>query len=590
MRDVIIIGAGGGGPVVAKELAQRGLDVLLLEAGARNADSEASWTHLENDSNNPITGTKRYGPGDRDLQFWTRELPKPAQILNVAGVGGTTQMYFGNSPRAMPGVFADYSGSDHDQYDREYEFPFSYDELRPYYEWVEATLPVQTAAMGTSERTFFNGCENLGMSVQTQKDIVADGFRPQENAVLQPGGNAGLTTDTAALEYPNANGCTFCGHCLQGCYQPRKAPRNLKARRSTDNSYVPMALTADLWANGGRAVTLVTDAYVTQIHSEEVDGQTQATGVSWRDVNTGEVHTEQARVVVMSAGCIENPRLWHNSNLPNPNDWVGRGLTDHAFDIVVGVFPFYTGGAKGVGSSARADFPGKGCIEPTTMGPSFLSSTMMFSDSGIRGQYDNGRGVFGDWDGASGRVVGKELKSMLEDINSSLTMLIITDDDVEADNRVSLSESRSDDHGAVAKVDMEKRLRSQRTLDNRDFLANKAASILRAAGATDVIRVDTVPILLHVQSSMRMGADVSNSVLDANAESRFVKRLYVADNSALANALGGPNPTLTTQALATRTAEKIYQQYFGGSAWVGVETPLSSIDDSVTQAVMTKGI
>ena len=40
MRDVIVIGAGGGGPVVAKELAARGLDVLLLEAGARNADPD----------------------------------------------------------------------------------------------------------------------------------------------------------------------------------------------------------------------------------------------------------------------------------------------------------------------------------------------------------------------------------------------------------------------------------------------------------------------------------------------------------------------------------------------------------------------
>jgi hypothetical protein len=34
MRDVIVIGAGGGGPVVAKELAAQGLDVLLLEAAA----------------------------------------------------------------------------------------------------------------------------------------------------------------------------------------------------------------------------------------------------------------------------------------------------------------------------------------------------------------------------------------------------------------------------------------------------------------------------------------------------------------------------------------------------------------------------
>ena len=51
MRDVIVIGAGGGGPVVAKELAARGLDVLLLEAGARNADPDSEWTDLENDAN-----------------------------------------------------------------------------------------------------------------------------------------------------------------------------------------------------------------------------------------------------------------------------------------------------------------------------------------------------------------------------------------------------------------------------------------------------------------------------------------------------------------------------------------------------------
>ena len=44
MRDVIVIGAGGGGPVVAKELAGRGLDVLLLEGGARHADPEREWT------------------------------------------------------------------------------------------------------------------------------------------------------------------------------------------------------------------------------------------------------------------------------------------------------------------------------------------------------------------------------------------------------------------------------------------------------------------------------------------------------------------------------------------------------------------
>ena len=46
MPDVIVIGAGGGGPVVAKELAARGLDVLLLEAGPWYRDPENEWSRF----------------------------------------------------------------------------------------------------------------------------------------------------------------------------------------------------------------------------------------------------------------------------------------------------------------------------------------------------------------------------------------------------------------------------------------------------------------------------------------------------------------------------------------------------------------
>jgi choline dehydrogenase-like flavoprotein len=51
-------------------------------------------------------------------------------------------------------------------------------------------------------------------------------------------------------------------------------------------------------------------------------------------------------------------------------------------------------------------------------------------------------------------------------------------------------------------------------------------------------------------------------VTDINCEANQVKRLYIADNSVLYNGLGGPNPTLTTQAMATRTSEKIISKYF----------------------------
>jgi choline dehydrogenase-like flavoprotein len=93
-----------------------------------------------------------------------------------------------------------------------------------------------------------------------------------------------------------------------------------------------------------------------------------------------------------------------------------------------------------------------------------------------------------------------------------------------------------------------------------------------------------------MHSTMRMGADQSDSVVDSNGESWSVGRLFVADNSALANGVGGVNPTLTTQALATRTAEKIFAKYFGGEPWVGKESPVSSIDASVTRAVKAAGL
>ncbi len=140
MRDVIVVGAGGGGPVAAAELAAQGLDVLVLEAGARFADPASEWTHFENDANNAVTGYMRFGPSDRDRSPWAADLPYPFAVSQVAAVGGTTTHFYGNCPRAMPGVFAGYAGADAAEYDTGHLFPFSYDSLIPYYEWVEERL------------------------------------------------------------------------------------------------------------------------------------------------------------------------------------------------------------------------------------------------------------------------------------------------------------------------------------------------------------------------------------------------------------------------------------------------------------------
>jgi len=93
---------------------------------------------------------------------------------------------------------------------------------------------------------------------------------------------------------------------------------------------------------------------------------------------------------------------------------------------------------------------------------------------------------------------------------------------------------------------------SAKDSEKRDKLAVIASDIFRAAGAKTIIRSNWPPdIFIHIMSTMRIGY-----VTDTNCETYQVKRLYIADNSVLFNGLGGPNPTLTTQALATRTSEK----------------------------------
>lgn len=585
MRDVIVVGAGGGGAVIAKELAGRGLDVLLLEAGARFADVEKDWTHYESDANNPYLGYFRFGPADRTKPEWIREIPQSMLFVQLAGVGGSTNHYEGNSPRAMPGAFLGYDGPDKNAYDTDHPFPLCYEELIPYYEWVEATLPVQTAPMTRKEEIFFYGAQLLGLPLQTGKDITRAAFRPQENAILQPQGTAGRTSDPHKAAFPLAQGCTFCGHCSQGCYEPKGAPINLKAKRSTSVSYIPMALTADQWSRHGKPITLIHDAFAVSVNT---DG-TSARSITWRIGATGELFTEEASVIVLSCGTVETPRLWLNSGLPNSNGWVGRGLTDHYVDVVTGVMPFDVATTRSPGSNGRIDYPGYGMIEVVGDTPGLRAGLCAFSDAGVPGYYDNG--LPGGSYGADtvGRLIGKDLKNTMRNVDRILNIDIFTDDDVEFQNGVSLSTAYPpDEHGPVARIEVHQRQRSPRTISNREFLAQKAVLLLRALGATTVHRINKPPFVIHSHSSMRMGADAATSVLDSYCEAREVNRLFVADNSALANGIGGPNPTLTTQALATRTAENMFQRYLGGDPWVRKETPVSSTDSDVTRAVIQK--
>ncbi|QDI90754.1 GMC family oxidoreductase [Salicibibacter halophilus] len=560
--EVIVIGAGAGGAVIAKELGEMGIRVLVLEAGPwygnkkwpepnqnrgraqESADTDdldgslfrRQITRRENDMNDLVTGKFRWGPADRRRSPWYRNIPDQSLMWQNAGIGGTTLHYYANSLRAFPHAIE--------------EWPISYDELIPYYEKVEETLPVEFAPTTSKEALFYHGAEKAGFSLNQTLDATSPGYRPQPNAILPPNERL-MDPDYSMEEISHMEGCTLSGHCGQGC--PYGPSYERMAKRSTNVSYVPLAMKTG-------KVTFRPNVFVTKVLTElDANGESMATGAQIRDTWTGEVEEIRAKAVVMAAGVIESPRLWLNSKLPH-NPWVGRGLTNHFMDTVTGTFdeetlkeilgtptvdPFV-----GHTSGARLDYPGLGMIENLGESPGLAAQQLFGASQAGYDQHLESE----IWD-QTGRLVGSDLKEAMEDYRRTLTLLIVTADDVQYRNRVELDSHMTDEHGPVpfvhyvpSKEDEKKRLQ----------LAKTATDILRSAGAKEVHRADLNPnVYIHLESTMRMGF-----VVDSSCEAYQVNRLYIADNSVHYNSIGGPNPTLTTQALAVRTAELLVQKHF----------------------------
>ncbi|MNO33114.1 6'''-hydroxyparomomycin C oxidase [compost metagenome] len=564
--DVIVIGSGGGGAVAAKELGEKGLKVLVLEAGAfygnqkwpqPNNDRGGEWSssfddldvgiykqiynRYENNMNDVVSGVFRFGPADRRRAPWHRVLRQKGDIWQLSGVGGTTQHYWAQSPRAFPASVDNV-------------WPISYAELIPYYEKVEATLPVNFSPTTPKEELFYYGVKKAGWRLNPTLDVVSPGFRPNPNAILPP--NAELMNPCYSLEQLNEmEGCNLQGHCMNGCTAGPSVDRI--AKRGTLVSYVPLALKTG-------NVSIRPNSFTTKILTDhDPQGGLRATGVRFRDTWTGETGELTARAVVMAAGCIESPRLWLNSSLPY-NSWVGRGLTNHCFDWVGGVFdeqdlmsimglpavyPY-----MGQTSGARVDIPGTGVFQVSCLSPGLMSFlTYGFSEAGYDALRPPEPGE--PWD-IRGRVVGPQLKELMMNYSRTMTYLLLTDDETLYHNRVEVDPLLKDENGPIPIVHYTP---SPKTLQRRDRLARYACESLKAAGAKRIIRSDTpFAFQLHLESTMRMGF-----VVDTNCEAYQVKRLFIADNSVHFNGIGGPNPTLTTQALATRTADKLAIKYFG---------------------------
>jgi choline dehydrogenase-like flavoprotein len=561
--DVVVVGAGGDGPALAWRLGQLGLTVLILEAGPWHGHEdhpepheegtgsqgssaeklsgsllEDQFTGREFEMNNVVSGKLRWGPADRARAPWFRVLSKGGMVLQVAGVGGTTLHYFGNHPRAYPMAI-----------NQQDDWPISYEELVPYYQCLEEILPVKPAPTTPKEEVFYEGCRRNDWPLISEKNVTDPGYRPMPNAIFQPDSKLGNPDYQGPYTYPEIEGSTLSLSEYQGDAFPEGAPFDQKSKRSANVSFVPKALETG-------NVSIQPNAFVTEIMTDASD---TATGVRYRDTWTGEVKSVEARTVALAGGCVETPRLWKNSDLPE-NEHVGTGLTTHWLDFVSGTFDEQTlrditgqphiAPYTGQSGSARLDYPGLGAVAVNTFQPGITAGSLFgFS----REPFSSTAGQNDFWD-ISGKLGGSELKRAMANYPRRLSLIIHTDDRPREENEVTVDSLMNDEHGPVPQVNW-----SPHRTDSlkRKRLAELGAQVLREAGANTIHRTNSSPIMLHLQSTMRMG-----KVTDEKCEAKDVNRLFIADHSVLPNSLGGPNPTHTGQALALRTAESIADRYF----------------------------
>ncbi|UPM44690.1 GMC family oxidoreductase N-terminal domain-containing protein [Halocatena salina] len=565
--DIVVVGAGGDGPVAAWRLGEAGLDVLVLEAGPFHGNEQWPAPHEKSGAESSsrvedLSGelldeqfTKRelemtekllWGPADHERGFWFRTFPGDGVVIQAAGVGGTTLLYTSNHPRAYPAAI-----------DEQTHWPdaFGYEDLIPYYQRIEEMTEVSPAPVTAKEELFFRGAEAAGWELIDGKNVTRPGYRPQPNAIRQPDEALHVSADYQGdFTYPEVTGDTLALAEITGNPHPIDAPFEEKAKRASNVAFIPQALRTG-------NVTIRPNAFVTDVLTETPLGDTPtARGVAFRDTWSGETQRAIADTVVLAAGAVETPRLWLNADLPR-NEWIGKGLTLHFGDSVMGLWKEDVLNDRigtdtvdqhhGQNIAARFDYPGLGMLQTTGTGPG-IGAILGFGASRSGFSFMNDP-TDAPWD-TMGRLAGTRLKRMLADYRRMLPLLVVTDDRPKQRNGISVAPGVSDEHGPVPRINY---VPSDGDIKRRDRLAEIGADILRRAGADHIHRSDSPPTAIHLHSTMAMG-----KVVDTGCEAYDVDRLFVADHSALANGLGGPNPTNTGQALAARTAETILDRYF----------------------------
>ncbi|RKR74856.1 GMC family oxidoreductase [Frondihabitans australicus] len=499
--DLVIVGCGAGGGTLMQRMARHGWKVVALDAGPF-WDPEKDWVSDEAGSHKLYwTEPRQIGGSD----------PVPLGSNNSGrGVGGSMVHYAGYTPRFHPSDFETFTrdgvGAD---------WPIDYDDLKPFYEHIEAELPVagDDWPWGDSH-TYPHRPHPVGGNGEIfQRGALAAGIEAHVGPVAIPNGRFG-----------NRPHCIYRGFCLQGC--------KVNAKASPLITHVPDAL-----AHGAE---IRPDALVTRV---EIDGRTGlATGVHY--VKDGVSRFQRARMVAVAGYSIETPRLLLNSTsarfpegLANDFDQVGRYLMVQGAPQTAGRFDSEIRMFKAPPPEVSSEqFYETDPSKPYKRGYSIqnISPMPITWAEHVMAQ--------GHW--------GRDFRNYMSDYVHWATLGGLCELLPQADNRVTLADETDRTgtpvaHFAYSLCDNDRQL--------MDAATKTMETILEAAGADETI---TIQRYAHLVGGARMASDEQHGVVDGNCRTFAVPNLYITDGSVLPTQ-GSANPALTIMALTARVADHL---------------------------------
>ena len=301
---VVIVGSGAGGGTLGNELAQKGVKVVVLEAGKRLDFSDfindewPSFTQLAWTDMRTTSGSWRVHKNFPNLPAWI-----------VKSVGGTTTHWAGASLRFQEHEFKEASVYGHVPGANLLDWPITLADLEPYYAKAEDKMRVTR----TGDRPGLPGSNNFKVF-----EAGADKLGYKE-----------CHTGRMAINSIPGDGRVAChqtGFCFQGC--------KWGAKWSTLYTEIPKGE-----ATGNMEVR--PESHVAQI---EHDASGKVTGVTYFDAD-GKLQRQKARIVAVAGNSLESPRLLLNSasskfpdGLANSSGQVGRNYMRHTTGSVYAIF------------------------------------------------------------------------------------------------------------------------------------------------------------------------------------------------------------------------------------------------------------